>query len=77
MSRVDAIRIGLLAGSLLTGNIVGWSQEASHDVDVLFADLTRPDSPGGAVGIYREGKIIYAKAARRCSQFGKGASPLL
>jgi CubicO group peptidase (beta-lactamase class C family) len=31
------------------------------DVDSIFADLTKAGSPGCALGIYRDGKIIYAK----------------
>src|SRR5215475_3037740 len=62
MRRVDAIRIGLLAGFLLAGNDIGWSQEtASRNVDLLFTDLTSPGSPGCVVGVYRDGKIVHAK----------------
>jgi len=34
---------------------------SSLAVDAIFADLTKPGSPGCAPGIYRDGKIIYAK----------------
>src|SRR5437899_3495211 len=30
-------------------------------VDEVFADLTKPGSPGCALGVYRDGKIIYSK----------------
>jgi CubicO group peptidase (beta-lactamase class C family) len=30
-------------------------------VDEVFADLTKPGSPGCALGVYRDGAIIYAK----------------
>src|SRR5205823_2348936 len=30
-------------------------------VDEVFADLTKPGSPGCALGIYRDGKIVYAQ----------------
>lgn len=30
-------------------------------MDAIFADLTKPGSPGCAIGIYRDGKIVYAK----------------
>jgi len=30
-------------------------------VDEIFADLTKPGSPGCALGVYRDAKIIYAK----------------
>jgi CubicO group peptidase (beta-lactamase class C family) len=39
-----------------------WSQQpANPAVDAIFADLTKPGSPGCAVGVYRDGKIVYAK----------------
>lgn len=39
-----------------------WSQQPVNPaVDAIFADLTKPGSPGCAVGIYRDGKIVYAK----------------
>lgn len=62
MHLVSAIRTCLIAGSLLTGSIAGRAQETPrHSVDVLFTDLTKPGSPGCAIGIYRDGKIIYEK----------------
>ena len=30
-------------------------------VDEVFADLTKPGSPGCALGVYRDGAIVYAK----------------
>src|SRR5437879_6733230 len=30
-------------------------------VDEIFVDLTKPGSPGCALGVYREGKMIYVK----------------
>lgn len=29
-------------------------------VDAIFRDLDRSDSPGCALGVYRDGKIVYA-----------------
>lgn len=38
------------------------SEESSNPtVDKIFADLTKPGSPGCALGVYRDGKIVYAK----------------
>jgi len=38
------------------------SEESSNPaVDAIFADLTKPGSPGCALGVYRDGKIVYAK----------------
>ncbi len=36
-------------------------EKKSAAVDEVFADLTKPGSPGCALGVYREGKIIYSK----------------
>ena len=36
-------------------------QEPNPAVDAIFSDLTQLGSPGCALGIYRDGKIIYAK----------------
>ena len=30
-------------------------------MDVIFADLSTPGSPGCALGVYRNGKIIYSR----------------
>ena len=34
---------------------------AARVVDAVFADLTQPGSPGCALGVYRNGAIVYAK----------------
>ena len=58
--------------SLLVAGGVGWSacgaanangpgDKTTAAVDEVFADLTKPGSPGCALGVYRDGKIIYAK----------------
>ena len=36
-------------------------EKAAAAVDEVFSDLTKPGSPGCALGVYRDGKIIYAK----------------
>ncbi|MBZ5539139.1 MAG: serine hydrolase [Acidobacteriia bacterium] len=36
-------------------------QEANAAVDAVFADVAKPGSPGCALGVYREGKMIYAR----------------
>ena len=47
---------------LLVGVVALRAQETPNPaVDAIFADLTKPGSPGCAVGIYRNGKIVYAK----------------
>jgi len=58
----NAIRTGLMVGSLLAGSGIVWAQEpANPAVDAIFADLSKPNSPGCAIGIFRDGKIIYQK----------------
>jgi CubicO group peptidase (beta-lactamase class C family) len=38
------------------------AQQADNGrVDAIFADLARPGSPGCALGVYRNGTIIYSK----------------
>src|SRR5215467_12960939 len=39
----------------------GAQDPPSQAVDAIFADLTNPGSPGCALAVYRDGKIIYAK----------------
>ncbi len=56
-----------MAAGILTVNVVGSSKASRTDekttaaVDEIFADLGKPGSPGCALGVYRNGKIIYAK----------------
>lgn len=38
------------------------SEEKALQIDSLFMSWNRPDHPGGAVGIMKEGKVIYSKA---------------
>lgn len=48
--------------ALLVGPVSLRGQQASRPaVDAMFADLTTPGSPGCALGVYRDGKIVYAK----------------
>src|SRR5260370_25679557 len=60
----QACRIAALLCSL---SIVGAGYAANSDeksaaaVDEVFSDLTKPGSPGCALAVYRDGKIIYAK----------------
>jgi CubicO group peptidase (beta-lactamase class C family) len=39
----------------------GPSDKTTAAVDEVFADLTKPGSPGCALGVYRDGAIIYTK----------------
>jgi CubicO group peptidase (beta-lactamase class C family) len=56
------ILVHVLFGSILAGSTLGRSQAVTdRKVDAMFADVTKPGSPGCAVGIYRDGKIVLAK----------------
>jgi CubicO group peptidase (beta-lactamase class C family) len=56
-----------MAAGILAVNTVGAANASAADektsaaVDEIFADLAKPGSPGCALGVYRDGKIIYAK----------------
>jgi len=52
----------VLVGFIVAACTLTRSQESSDGkVDARFADLTKPGSPGCAVGVYRDGKIVLAK----------------
>ena len=56
------ILIGLaLLGSCSFAAAHGSQEKTAAAVDEVFADLTKPGSPGCALGVYRDGKIIYEK----------------
>jgi CubicO group peptidase (beta-lactamase class C family) len=60
----NGIRSVFLTGTLaLTGpgGASAADEKKSAAVDEVFADLVKPGSPGCALGVYREGKIIYSK----------------
>src|SRR5436305_1370931 len=44
------------AGSAATSD-----EKSAAAVDEVFSDLTKPGSPGCALAVYRDGKIIYSK----------------
>ncbi len=51
----------LTFSGLHTGNGRGADEKKTAAVDEVFADLTKAGSPGCALGVYREGKILYSK----------------
>jgi CubicO group peptidase (beta-lactamase class C family) len=57
----------VITAVLLLSSVVGVAYAANSDeksaaaVDEVFSDLTKPGSPGCALAVYRDGKIIYAK----------------
>ena len=57
---------GLAAGALMLGGLVGANGNGPDDrktaaVDEVFSDLAKAGSPGCALGVYRDGKIVYRK----------------
>jgi CubicO group peptidase (beta-lactamase class C family) len=55
-----------IAGVLILGGLVGASGSSAEDrktaaVDEVFADLGKPGSPGCALGVFRDGKMVYRK----------------
>ena len=57
--------IAIVVGNLLLASCCG-AQAQDRDgrpdaVDKIFADFAKPGSPGCAVGVYRDGKMIYAQ----------------
>jgi len=68
------LAIACLAAITLCGAAVRWPAQVTADaapqaagddltdkVDALFADLAKPDSPGCALGVIRDGQLIYSK----------------
>ena len=59
---IQRITAGLIVLSLFAKGLVAVSDEKSAAaVDEVFSDLAKPGSPGCALGVYRDGKILYAK----------------
>jgi CubicO group peptidase (beta-lactamase class C family) len=52
---------GLIFCACCTAKANGPGDKTTAAVDEVFADLTKPGSPGCVLGVYRDGAIIYAK----------------
>ena len=61
MHRAHRIWKALAIILLLAGTSTASAQPDKLMVDSIFADLTKPGSPGCALGVYRNGKIIYSR----------------
>jgi CubicO group peptidase (beta-lactamase class C family) len=61
MRLIRLICSGLVVARLMAISPASAQQPANPAVDSIFADLEKPDSPGCALGVYRNSKIIYAK----------------
>jgi CubicO group peptidase (beta-lactamase class C family) len=60
--RIRSLCIGSIAVGLLGGIVsVSAQQKPNPGVDNVFSDQSKTGSPGCALGIYRDGKVIYAK----------------
>jgi CubicO group peptidase (beta-lactamase class C family) len=57
---------GLVAGAVIVGGLAGANAGGAEDkktaaVDEVFSDLAKGGSPGCALGVYRDGKVVYSK----------------
>jgi CubicO group peptidase (beta-lactamase class C family) len=55
------VAISFLLGSHKVISANHFDQKATSAVDEIFDDLAKPGSPGCALGVYRDGQMIYAK----------------
>ena len=61
MRRTSLIHPFLMAAVFFAASVTGPAQDTNPKIDAIFADLTKPGSPGCALGVYRDGEIIYAQ----------------
>ena len=62
----NKVRVVLAAGLMIFSMLVVTTESRAQEnktaaVDEVFSDLTKAGSPGCALGVYRDGKIAYAK----------------
>ena len=55
------VAISFLLGSYKAISANRFDHKAASAVDEVFDDLAKPGSPGCALGVYRDGQMIYAK----------------
>jgi CubicO group peptidase (beta-lactamase class C family) len=58
---VAGVAISFLLGSYAAISANHFDQKAASAVDEVFDDLAKPGSPGCALGVYRDGQMMYAK----------------
>lgn len=51
----------LIPGALCAQDVIGTRDARTERVDAVFAAYDKPDAPGCAVGVYRDGRIDYAR----------------
>jgi CubicO group peptidase (beta-lactamase class C family) len=56
-----AIAMASLAATLAQTNLTGSPNQLNEKVDKLFAQWDKPDSPGCALGVIRDGKFVYKR----------------
>ena len=56
MRRITLIPVCLMAAAFLAANVGARAQAANPAVDAIFSDLSKPGSPGCALGVYRGGR---------------------
>ena len=65
MAALKKVLSGVIATLVLLGPPAIFARNSDEKsaaaVDEVFSDFTKPGSPGCALGVYRDGKIIYAK----------------
>ena len=70
------IMLLLASGSLVAAAAQENSQDLERKVDQVFADYNRPDSPGCALGVVRDGAFIYKRGYGSASlELGVGLTP--
>src|SRR5258706_13599756 len=60
-ARAGIIALIFLLRSASAGYAGTSDEKSAAAVDEVFGDLTKSGSPGCALGVYRDGKIVYAK----------------
>jgi CubicO group peptidase (beta-lactamase class C family) len=70
------IMLLLASGSLVAAAAQENSQDLERKVDQVFADYNKPDSPGCALGVVRDGEFIYKRGYGSASlELGVGLTP--
>jgi CubicO group peptidase (beta-lactamase class C family) len=57
-----AITLALLTATLAQTSLTGSPNQSNEKVDKLFAQWDKPDSPGCALGVIKDGKFVYKRS---------------
>jgi CubicO group peptidase (beta-lactamase class C family) len=55
------LALALLAATLTQTSVTGSPDQLNEKVDKLFSQWDKPDSPGCALGIIKDGKFVYKR----------------